>query len=50
MAEPIAEDLEAARHQPVAYIVDKVLGAAVETGAPTGHADGCSRDHKRGWQ
>jgi hypothetical protein len=39
-----------ARQQPVAYVVDKVLRAAVETGAPMGHADGGNPDGKRGWQ
>ena len=40
LAQPMAEALDAARQQPVAYVVDEVLRAAVETGAPTGNADG----------
>jgi transposase/uncharacterized coiled-coil protein SlyX len=42
LAQPMAEALDAARQQPVAYID--------ETGAPTGNADGCNPDRKRGWQ
>jgi hypothetical protein len=39
---PVAEALQVARQQPVAYVD--------ETGAPTGNADGCNPDRKRGWQ
>ncbi len=46
----MAEALQTARQQPVAYVVDEVLRAAVETGAPTGNADGGNPDGKRGWQ
>jgi transposase len=42
LAEPIAQALEAARQQPVAYVD--------ETGAPTGNADGGNPDRRRGWQ
>ena len=42
LAQPMAEALDAARQQPVAYFD--------ETGAPTGNADGCNPDRKRGWQ
>jgi hypothetical protein len=42
LAQPMAEALQAARQQPVAY-VDK-------TGAPTGNADGGNPNGKRGWQ
>jgi transposase len=42
LAEPMAEVLEAARQQPVAYVD--------ETGAPTGNADGNNPTGKRGWQ
>ena len=42
LAKPMAEALDAARQQPVAYVD--------ETGAPTGNADGCNPDRKRGWQ
>ena len=31
------------------YVVDDVLRAAVETGAPTGNADGNNPTGKRGW-
>ena len=44
------EALAFARVQPVAYVVDEVLRAAVETGAPTGNADGNNPTGKRGWQ
>jgi hypothetical protein len=47
---PAWEDLEVARRQPVAYVVDEVLRAAVETSAPTGGADGGNPDGKCGWQ
>jgi hypothetical protein len=50
LAQPMAEALQAARQQPVAYVVDEVLRAAVETGAPMGNADGGNPDGKRGWQ
>ena len=50
LAQPMAEALQTARQQPVAYVVDEVLRAAVETGAPTGNADGGNPDGKRGWQ
>ena len=50
LAQPMAEALQAARKQPVAYVVDEVLRAAVDTGAPTGNADGGNPDGKRGWQ
>jgi transposase len=39
---PVAEALQVARQQPVAYVD--------ETGAPTGNADGGNPDRKRGWQ
>jgi transposase len=42
LAEPMAQALEAARQQPVAYVD--------ETGAPTGNADGNNPTGKRGWQ
>ena len=42
LAQPMAEALEAARAQPVAYVD--------ETGAPTGNADGNNPAGKRGWQ
>ena len=42
LAQPMAEALEAARQQPVAYVD--------ETGAPTGNADGNNPTGKRGWQ
>jgi hypothetical protein len=38
----MAEALQAARQQPVAYVD--------ETGAPTGNADGGNPERKRGWQ
>ena len=50
LAQPMAEALQDARKQPVAYVVDEVLRAAVDTGAPTGNADGENPDGKRGWQ
>ena len=42
LAQSMAEALQAARQQPVAYVD--------ETGAPTGNADGGNPDRKRGWQ
>lgn len=42
LAQPMAEALDAARRQPVAYVD--------ETGAPTGNADGGNPTGKRGWQ
>lgn len=39
---PVAEALELARQQAVAYVD--------ETGAPTGNADGCNPAGRRGWQ
>ena len=42
LAEPIAQALDAASQQPVAYVV--------ETGAPTANADGGNPNGKRGWQ
>ena len=42
LAEPMAQALDAARQQPVAYVD--------ETGAPTGNADGNNPTGKRGWQ
>jgi hypothetical protein len=42
LAQPMAEALQAARQQPVAYVD--------ETGAPTGNADGGNPTGKRGWQ
>jgi transposase len=42
LAQPMAEALQAARQQPVAYVD--------ETGAPMGNADGGNPDGKRGWQ
>ncbi len=41
LAQPMAEALQAARQQPVAYVD--------ETGAPMGNADGGNPDGKRGW-
>jgi hypothetical protein len=32
------------------YVVDEVLRAAVETGAPAGKGDGGNPNGKRGWQ
>jgi transposase len=42
LAQPMAQALEIARRQPVAYVD--------ETGAPTGNADGGNPTGKRGWQ
>ena len=42
LAQPMAEALDAARQQPVAYVD--------ETGAPTGNADGNNPAGRRGWQ
>jgi transposase len=42
LEQPMAEALEAAREQPVAYVD--------ETGAPTGNADGGNPTGRRGWQ
>ena len=42
LEQPMAEALEAARQQPVAYVD--------ETGAPTGNADGRNPSRRRGWQ
>jgi hypothetical protein len=42
LAQPMAEAMQAAHQQPVAYVD--------ETGAPTGNADGGNPDGKRGWQ
>ena len=42
LAEPMAQALDVARQQPVAYVD--------ETGAPTGNADGRNPDRRRGWQ
>ncbi len=42
LAQSMAEALQAARQQPVAYVD--------ETGAPTGNADGGNPNGKRGWQ
>jgi len=42
LAQPMAEALQAARQQPVAYVD--------ETGAPTGNADGGNPAGRRGWQ
>ena len=42
LEQPMQEALAFARQQPVAYVD--------ETGAPTGNADGCNPDRKRGWQ
>ena len=44
-----SEAHQAAQRQPVAYVVDDVLRAAVETGAPTGNADGGNAKGRRGW-
>jgi hypothetical protein len=38
------------RQQPVLYVVDEVLRAAVEPGAPTSKWDGGNPNGKRGWQ
>jgi len=50
LEQPINQAIAFARQQPVLYVVDEVLRAAVETGAPTGNADGGNPDGKRGWQ
>ena len=50
LAQPKAEALDAARQQPATYVEDEVLRVAVETGAPTGNADGCNPNGKHGWQ
>ncbi|MFM7674371.1 MAG: IS66 family transposase, partial [Synechococcus sp.] len=42
LADPMAEALQAARQQPVAYVD--------ETGSPTGNADGHNPTGQRGWQ
>ena len=42
LEQSMAEALQAARQQPVAYVD--------ETGAPTGNADGGNPERKRGWQ
>jgi transposase len=42
LAQPMAEAMQAAHQQPVAYVD--------ETGAPMGNADGGNPDGKRGWQ
>ena len=47
---PMQEALAFARQQSVVCVVDEVLRAAVETGAPTGNADGGNPDRKRGWE
>ena len=43
LEQSMEEALAAARQQPVAYVIDEVLRAAVETGAPTGNAAGWPR-------
>jgi len=43
-------ELEPSRFGPRLSVVDEVLRAAVESGAPTGNAEGCNPDRKRGWQ
>ena len=50
LEQPMNQAIAFARQQPVVYVVDEVLRAAVETGAPTGNADGGNPDGKRGWQ
>jgi transposase len=50
LEQPINQTIAFARQQPVVYVVDEVLRAGVETGAPTGNADGGNPDGKRGWQ
>ncbi len=50
LEQPMHQAIAFARQQPVVYVVDEVLRAAVETGAPTGNADGGNPDGKRGWQ
>ena len=50
LEQPMNQAIAFARQQPVVYVVDGVLRAAVETGAPTGNADGGNPDGKRGWQ
>jgi transposase len=42
LEQPMHQAIAFARQQPVAYVD--------ETGAPTGNADGCNPDRKRGWQ
>jgi len=44
-----SEAHQAAQRQPVAYVVDDVLRAALETGAPTGNAAGGNAKGRRGW-
>ena len=48
--QPIHRTLGYAPVQPVAYIVDKVLRAAVETGALNYNVDGKNANGKRDWQ
>ena len=48
--QPTNQAIAFARQQPVEYVLDEVLRAAVETGAPTGNAAGGNPDGKRGWQ
>jgi hypothetical protein len=42
--------LSFARQHTVVYVVDEVLRAAVETGAPKSKWDGGNPNGKRGWQ
>ena len=48
--QPMNQAISFARQQPVIYVVDEVLRAAVETGAPAGKGDGGNSNGKRDWQ
>ena len=50
LEQPINQAIAFGRQQPVLYVVDEVLRAAVETGAPTSKWDGGNPNGKRGWQ
>jgi transposase len=50
LEQPMQEALAVARQHQVTYVVDEVLRAAVETGAPTSNADGNNPTGKWGWQ
>ncbi len=50
LEQPTNQAIDFARQQPVEYVVDEVLRAAVETVAPTGNAAGGNPDGKRGWK
>ena len=42
--------LEQPMHQAIAFARQQPVANVDETGAPTGNADGCNPDRKRGWQ